>query len=173
MRSFTALTTGHVTIKPVADLSGSATVTLTASDGTLVDTRTFQVVVKAVNDAPEILGTYPKLTVDDEEVGEDTYQVTIDVVGGTVTLATVADITFVDGEDDDNAPDGDGNQDAHMIFRGEQDAVGAAMDGIIDSVDDGTIIITVSDLGVSPPTDDEPEGLATLCVAHGAGVCPL
>jgi hypothetical protein len=169
--SFTMLSTTGVRIRPVAQQSGSATVTLTASDGTLTAARTFTVVVRAVNDAPVLAGTYPELTVDDEEVGEGTYQVTIDANGGTVTLATVADLTFVDGDDDDSAPDGDGSKDSHMIFRGDQDAVNDALDGLIDTVENGEIVIVVSDLGVSPPTSADPELTDSLCVEVGTGSC--
>jgi len=169
--AFTNLTTGGVRITPVAQQSGSATVTLTASDGLLEVETTFVVVVRAVNDAPVISGSYPSLSVDDEEVDDGTYQVTIDADGGTVTLATVADLTFVDGDDEDELPDGDGNQESHMIFRGDRAAVNDALDGLIDSVDDGTIVITVSDLGVSPPTEAEPELTDTLCVEVGDGLC--
>ncbi len=170
--AFSGLGTTQVTITPEDNLSGSATVTLTATDGTLVATRTFTVTVRAVNDAPEISGTYPELSVSDEEVGDGTFQVTIDATGGTVTLFTIADLTFVDGDDDDELPDGDGNQEEHMIFRGSRDAVNDALDGLIDSVDDGTITVTVSDLGVSPPTEEDPEATATICVEVGSGVCP-
>jgi hypothetical protein len=169
--AFTMLTTGGVRITPVAQQSGSAMVTLSASDGTLVEERTFVVVVRAVNDAPVISGSYPSLTVDDEEVGAGTYQVTIDAEGGTVTLATIDALTFVDGDDEDDLPDGDGNQESHMIFRGSQAAVNDALDGLIDSVEDGTIVITVSDLGVSPPTEAEPELTDTVCVELGDGEC--
>jgi hypothetical protein len=161
--AFTGLTTTHVKITPLPNQNGKATVTLTASDGMLVDTRTFTVNVRAVNDPPVISGTYPKLTVSDVEVGTGTYKVTIDVTGGTVTLVTVADLTFAAG---------DGDLDSHMVFQGSQAAVNAALNGVIDSVTDGKVVITVSDLGVSPSTDALPEGLATLCVPKGTGTCP-
>ncbi|MCX7047493.1 MAG: autotransporter-associated beta strand repeat-containing protein [Candidatus Sumerlaeota bacterium] len=43
-----------VTITPAADKNGSATITLTVSDGALTDTDTFVLTVVAVNDAPTI-----------------------------------------------------------------------------------------------------------------------
>jgi hypothetical protein len=165
---FVGLTTSKVTITPVADMSGTARVTLTASDGTAVDTRQFVVTVRAVNDPPTISGNYPNLTVADKEVGDGTFQVTIDVTGGTVTLGTIAGLTFVDGDDEGSAPDGDGNQDAHMIFQGNRAAVNAALTGLIDTVTNGTITVTVSDLGVSP---SDSEGITTRCFAQGSGSC--
>lgn len=160
--SFTGLTTSKVTIKPVADKSGTATVKLTASDGMLMETREFVVTVLAVNDPPVISGTYPNLEVSDIEVGGATYEVRIEATGGTVTLKTIADLNLIVG---------DGNQEAKMVFRGQQDAVNAALDGLIDSVTNGTIVIEVSDLGVAPATEDFPEGTASVCVAHGTGTC--
>jgi hypothetical protein len=162
-RAFTGLSRTEVTITPEPDLSGSALVTLTATDGTLVATKQFMVNVRAVNDPPELLGTYPDLEVNDKEVGGGTYQVTIDATGGTVTLVTIANLTFSAG---------DGNQDTHMVFRGSRSAVNAALDGVIDSVTNGKIVIVLSDLGVSPPTELFPEQTDTLCVARGTGTCP-
>jgi hypothetical protein len=170
--AFTSLTRTGVRITPVADLSGTATVTLSADDEMAVTTRTFQVVVRAVNDPPVIAGTYPELSVSDKEVDDGTFEVRIDAEGGTVTLRTIAGLTFVDGDDDGEDPDGDGNQEAHMIFRGSEEDVNAALDGLTDSVTDGVIVIVVSDLGVSPATDAFPERTDTLCVAQGTGSCP-
>ncbi|HXG49157.1 MAG TPA: Ig-like domain-containing protein, partial [Methylomirabilota bacterium] len=44
----------HVTLRPVPERSGTSTISLTVSDGSLTATRTFVVTVDAVNDAPTI-----------------------------------------------------------------------------------------------------------------------
>jgi hypothetical protein len=52
-----------VTITPVANLSGTATITLTTSDGSLTATDTFLLTVNAVNDAPSFALSTTSITV--------------------------------------------------------------------------------------------------------------
>ena len=55
-----------VTVTPVFNLSGSSTITLTVSDGTVTTTDTFLLTVNAVNDAPTIAN------ISDRTINEDT-----------------------------------------------------------------------------------------------------
>ena len=55
-----------VTLSPAADQNGSATVTLTVSDGQLSAFRTFDLTVRPVADAPRFTGSLPALIGDDQ-----------------------------------------------------------------------------------------------------------
>ncbi len=71
-----------VTVTPAANQSGSATVTLTVSDGTATRSDTFTLTVTAVNDVPTISD------VTDRAVNEDTATAAIPFVIGDVETST-------------------------------------------------------------------------------------
>jgi len=75
---------GLVTYDPAANFNGSDSFTVTVSDGDLNDTRVVNVVVSAVNDAPEITeGETASLSTDEDNMGSVTLNAT-DVEGDTI-----------------------------------------------------------------------------------------
>ena len=137
--------TGSVSFASVANRSGSATITVTVKDngGTAdggVDTfsRTFNVTVTAVNDAP--VNTVPgaqatiqhapvvfsaansnAVSVADIDAGTDPVRVTLTATNGTVTLGSTAGLTFSSG---------DGTDDFAVAFSGTIPAINAALNGL-------------------------------------------
>jgi hypothetical protein len=137
--------TGSISFAPAANRSGNATVTVTVTDnggtaGGSVNTfsRTFNVTVNAVNDAP--VNTVPgaqatiqhtpvvfvaansnAISVADIDAGTDAIKVTLTATNGTVTLGSNAGLTFVNG---------DGADDASVSFTGTITAITAALNGL-------------------------------------------
>ena len=77
-----------VKITPAANKSGSATLTLTVSDGSLTATRSFVVTVNAVNDAPSINAIASKSILEDGSTGN--LPVTIGDIDTAVTALTLS-----------------------------------------------------------------------------------
>ena len=75
-----------VTMTPVANASGNATVTLTVSDGSLSSNDSFDLVVNAVNDAPTISNVTNQAT--NEDTSTPAVAFTIDDVDSSLTCAS-------------------------------------------------------------------------------------
>jgi uncharacterized delta-60 repeat protein len=123
---------------PAANLFGSALVTVTASDGTYTYAETFTLTVNAVNDAPvhtvtgaQAVSSLATLTfstaggnaisVADVDAGSGALQTTLTALGGKLTLATLARLSFTAGT---------GAGDVTMTFTGTLAAINAALDGL-------------------------------------------
>jgi CSLREA domain-containing protein len=137
--------TGSIGFAPAANRSGTATITVTVTDdggttggGVNTFSRTFNVTVTAVNDAP--VNTVPgaqataqqtpllfsaansnAISVADVDAGTDAIKVTLTATNGTVTLGSMAGLSFVTG---------DGADDASVSFTGTAAAVNTALTGL-------------------------------------------
>jgi CSLREA domain-containing protein len=137
--------TGSISFAPAANQSGIATVTVTVTDdggtangGVNSVSRSFNVTVAAVNDAP--VNTVPgsqetvqhapvvfsaansnAISVADVDAGADAVKVTLTGATGTITLGSNAGLTFVTG---------DGTGDASVSFTGTLTSVNAALNGL-------------------------------------------
>ncbi|WP_346308847.1 tandem-95 repeat protein, partial [Limnohabitans sp.] len=99
-------TANAVTYVPPANFNGSATLSMTTSDGTLSDTDTVSITVNAVNDAPVNTVPGPQTTAEDTplvitgiqiadvDAGSSTMTVTLAVTHGTLTLASGTGVTL-------------------------------------------------------------------------------
>ena len=76
-----------VTITPVANLSGTTTITISVSDGALTTTDTFVLTVNAVNDAPTISDIANQTT--NEDTATNAIAFTVDDIDSTVSALTV------------------------------------------------------------------------------------
>jgi len=119
--------------------AGAPSVTMSASFGTPAVWSIAAVSMRAANAAPlnSVPGTQGvtedgaiafsssagnQLTVSDADAGGGSNLVTLSVTGGSLTLASVAGLTFASG---------DGAADANMSFRGTASAINAALDGML------------------------------------------
>lgn len=156
--------TGSLSFTPVANANGTATITVKVKDGggggTNTFSRSFLVTVRAINDGPVntvpgarsvprnsrlvfSTGNFKPIKVADVDAGAGSVRVTLSAVKGSLTLASVAGLTFAAG---------DGTGDANMVFTGTLAAVNAAMNGLEfrpepDYVGAASLTITSNDLG--------------------------
>lgn len=81
-----------ITATPVANASGSTTITLQVSDGLLTASRSFDLTVTAVNDAP-LIGSVPdQTTVQDTAIGPIPFTVgDVETSAGSLTVVGVSD----------------------------------------------------------------------------------
>jgi VCBS repeat-containing protein len=128
---------------PNLDFNGADTLLVSVNDlsntgsgGALSDSASIALAVNAVNDAPTIAVPGPQATnedtplvfaagnlisIADVDAASDRVQVTLNVAYGTLTLASLAGLTFVTG---------DGTGDRTMTFTGTLADVNAALDGL-------------------------------------------
>jgi CSLREA domain-containing protein len=118
--------------------TASRTITFTANDGTDTGTATRGIAITAVNDAP--VNTVPapqttaqdtakvfsainsnQISVADVDLGANPIKITLTATNGTLTLSTIAGLSFTSG---------DGTADASMIFTGSLSAVNTALNGM-------------------------------------------
>jgi hypothetical protein len=93
-----------VTVTPAANQSGTTTITVTVSDGTLTATRAFVLTVTAVNDAPAITAIADQTTIKDTATGAIAFAVndnetaaaglTVSGSSSNPTLVPAVNITF-------------------------------------------------------------------------------
>jgi CSLREA domain-containing protein len=118
--------------------SASRTITFGASDGISTGTATRGISITAVNDAP--VNTVPaaqttnedtakvfssgngnQISVADVDLGANSIKITLTGTNGTMTLSTIAGLSFITG---------DGTDDATMMFTGTLSAVNTALNGM-------------------------------------------
>ncbi|GAB5406689.1 MAG: hypothetical protein Aurels2KO_49200 [Aureliella sp.] len=82
----------QLTLSFAADQNGAATVTVTADDGELTASYTFNVTVNAVNDAPVVVNPIPDVTVNEDAADQtiDLGGVFADIDSANLTLAAVS-----------------------------------------------------------------------------------
>ena len=134
--------TGTLTYTPVVDANGTATITVTASDGVGTITKTFTVTVNPVNDLPTLEDIAARLTDEDKAITGIAF--IVDEGGGsdedaqnlTVT-ATSSDPTLVPN----------GNITVNYTADGAADATGGTLDitPTADLSGSATITVTVND----------------------------
>ncbi|MBT9595086.1 MAG: DUF4347 domain-containing protein, partial [Vitreoscilla sp.] len=148
-----------ISLTPAANASGGPiTITLTVSDGGNSVSTTFQLTVRAVNDAPTVtlpgaqsvnedgsltLAGANAPSVGDADAGSAPVQVTLAVAHGTLSLSQTSGLTFVIGN---------GTNNATMTFNGTQAAVNAALDGMqyrptADYLGSDQLDLSINDLG--------------------------
>jgi hypothetical protein len=151
-----------LTFTPTANFSGATSLQIVTSDqgntgsgGALSDTDTVNITVAAVNDSPTItvpgaqstggsvvfsLAQGNAITLADPDASGSTLELVLDGTNGTITLASAAGITFIEGT---------GTNDNRMVLRGTLADLNLALDGL--TFQPGTLAaqlsITVSDLG--------------------------
>lgn len=145
-------------ITSVADLFGTANITVAISDGMIITQDTFLLTITSVNDVPTVTGS-GQIIVDDKE--SSILRVRLHVgTGQTISLGTTAGITFIDvggtASATDFTPnavvDGDGLNDQLIGIQGTVTALNAAMDDLI--ISGGVLSIRVDDLdGAATATD--------------------
>jgi len=177
---------------PVTNFFGTANVAITTKDlgnfgtgGNLTDTDNFDIVVTLINDPPVNSVPATQTTAEDTPrifsaangnlisisdfddgdnaiLGDESVQVTLTGVSGTVTLGSLVGLSFAFPPDANGAPAGDGSADASMTFRGTIANVNLALAGLsfaptLNFVGAATLTITTNDLGNfgigSPLTD--------------------
>jgi large repetitive protein len=130
---------------PATNFDGKATLTATVDDlghsgtgGAKVSSKSFQITVAGVNDAPSIsvptvqtvvegppavfsVAGGRAITIADPDAGTKNLFVTLTAPTGTLTLATIGGLQFILG---------DGAADASMIFTGTVAEINAALDGL-------------------------------------------
>jgi MYXO-CTERM domain-containing protein len=84
-----------VTVTPVANASGSATITLTVNDGTTDATQQFTVTVDDVNDPPTISGVADQMTTEDSSITSLAVTVGDDGPASSLTLSASSSNTSV------------------------------------------------------------------------------
>ncbi len=83
-------------VTPAANRSGSATITLTVSDGSQTATRSFTLTVTAVNDAPTVTRSPASATIASGQQAQTTVTITdIDTTGSALLLTTSSSNTAV------------------------------------------------------------------------------
>lgn len=119
--------------------AGAPSVTMSASFGTSTAWNIAAASMRAANAAPlnSVPGTQSvtedgalafssavgnQITLSDADAGSGSNLVTLSLTGGSLTLASVAGLTFISG---------DGAADASMSFRGTASAINAALDGML------------------------------------------
>ena len=137
--------TGSISFTPLADQNGAATITVTVNDGggtanggVQTVTRTFNVTVSAVNDAPVNNVPGPQtvvensaltfstananlISISDVDAGVSPVRVTLTATNGTITLSTIAGLAFSVG---------DGTADPTMTFTGTLASINTALQGM-------------------------------------------
>ena len=138
----------------------SVLLTVSASDGSLSGSDTATIHIEAINDGPtnDVPGAQVtdedtalvfsgangnRIQVDDLDVVAGNLEVTLSVTNGTLTLAGTAGLTFTTG---------DGTADSSLVFRGTQDDINDALNGLIfnptaNYTGAAVLTITTSDLG--------------------------
>ena len=144
-----------VTVTPVANLSGTAVITISVSDGSLTTSDTFTLTVTAINDPPVITVpgaqsatalsnlTIGGISVTDVDAGSGSLQVTLSASRGTLSLSQTTGLGFTSGN---------GNQNASMVFTGTLANINAALNnlvyrGVDASTGSDTISLAVNDQG--------------------------
>ena len=151
-----------LTFMPTANFAGATNLQIVTNDqgntgvgGALFDTDTINVTIAAVNDSPTITvpgaqstgGTVVfsssqgnAITLADPDANGSTLELVLDGTNGTITLASAAGITFIEGA---------GTNDSRMVLRGTLADLNLALDGL--TFQPGTLAahlsITLSDLG--------------------------
>ncbi|NVK30074.1 MAG: tandem-95 repeat protein, partial [Gammaproteobacteria bacterium] len=129
----------------------------TGSGGVLTDTKTIALTVNAVNDAPTLnlvssvstdedhsfTFAAGNITLSDIDLGSGDMQLTLNVSNGSLTLASTAGLTFVNG-----TADGD----ASIIVSGSRAALQAAVDELVYAPNSNfngseSLAVTLEDLG--------------------------
>jgi Cadherin-like/Bacterial cadherin-like domain len=158
-----------LTFTPAANASGAVTLNIAADDlgnggtgGAMTDSESVSVTVTAVNDAPVItapanasinedstlifsMASGNAISLADVDAGSSPMQMTLTASSGTLTLASVAGLSFTTG---------DGTADASMTFTGTLTAINAALNGLSfsppgDSSGADSISLSVNDQGNS------------------------
>ena len=129
-----------LTITPVADASGTATIAVTVSDGTANTTDTFVLTVNAVNDPPTISDITDQATNEDTATGAIAF-----TIGDTETAP--ASLT-VSGTSSDQGVVADGS----IVFGGSGASRTVTITPVADATGTATITVTVSD-GTDTATD--------------------
>ncbi|HJS09211.1 MAG TPA: hypothetical protein VJ809_16190, partial [Pirellulales bacterium] len=151
-----------LTFMPTANFAGATNLQIVTNDqgntgvgGALFDTDTINVTIAAVNDSPTITvpgaqstgGTVVfsssqgnAITLADPDANGSTLELVLDGTNGTITLASAAGITFIEGA---------GTNDSRMVLRGTLADLNLALDGL--TFQPGALAahlsITLSDLG--------------------------
>ena len=129
--SVTFLANGSISYTPNADFNGTDSFSYTVTSGGVTETVTVSVTVIAVNDAPVNTAPGAASTAEDAtlaftgaslisvgDVDAASLTVTLTVSNGTLTLGSLAGLTFTTG---------DGTSDASMTFSGSKAALNAAL----------------------------------------------
>jgi VCBS repeat-containing protein len=122
-----------VTITPASNLSGSSTITLTVSDGSLTATDTFVLTVNAVNDAPTISDVTNKTT--NEDTATSAIAITIgdnETAAGSLTMSGSSSNTSV-------VPNG------NIVFGGSGTSRTVTITPAANASGTSTITLTVND----------------------------
>ncbi len=129
-----------VTITPAADLSGTATITVTVSDGVLTATDTFLLTVTAVNDTPTITDIANRTIDEDTNTGAVAFTIgDVDTALATLTVSgSSSDVTLVPN--------------ASIVFGGAGAARTVTVTPAADQNGSATITVSVSD-GSTSGTD--------------------
>ena len=127
----TFLANGSISYTPNADFNGADSFSYTVTSGGVTETVTVAVNVIAVNDAPVNTAPGTASTAEDAtlaftgaslisvgDVDAASLTVTLTVSNGTLTLGSLAGLTFTTG---------DGTSDATMTFSGSKAALNAAL----------------------------------------------
>ncbi|CAN5214216.1 hypothetical protein BH11PSE10_BH11PSE10_14400 [soil metagenome] len=150
----------NLSFTPLADASGTTTITLTVSDGLYSASSSFSLTVQAVNDAPvlSVPGTRSvnedgvlnfnggaALIVGDVDAGNAPLQLSLSVAQGSLSLGSTTGLAFVSGN---------GTNDSSMTFAGSQSAINAALASLqyrpaANFNGSDSLAVTVSDLGNS------------------------
>ena len=161
-----------VTVTPAANQSGTATITVTVSDGTLTASDTFLLTVTAVNDVPTITN------IADQTITEDTATGAIGVTVGDVETAAASLTLTGDVEQPDagagrqhrvrrqrNRPDGDGDAGGESVRHGDDHGDGERRhaDGTSD-----TFVLTVTAVNDGPTISDIADQTTNEDTATGA-----
>ena len=129
-----------VSITPAANQSGSATITLTVSDGSATASATFVLTVNAVNDAPTISDIANQTTNEDTTVSNVSFTVTdIETAAASLTLS-------VSSSNSTLVPD------SNITFAGSGGDRTVSLRPVGNESGTATILITVSD-GVASASD--------------------
>ena len=118
---------------PLANASGTTTITVTVSDGLLSTSTSFVLTVQPVNDAPLLslpaaqavnedgvlsFSGLAAPSISDVDAGGASLQMSLSVAHGRLTLAQTAGLSFVVGTGSDNTS---------LVFSGSQSAINAAL----------------------------------------------
>ncbi|MBF0370733.1 MAG: tandem-95 repeat protein [Magnetococcales bacterium] len=122
-----------VTINPVADQSGVATITITVSDGEDMVSESFDLTVNPINDPPTIS------SIDDQIIDEDSATAPIAFSVNDVD-ATLSDLTVSASTDDSSLV-----QDVHVVLGGAGSDRTVTVTPLADQNGVVTITLTVSD----------------------------
>ncbi|MDB4962797.1 MAG: Repeat family [Myxococcales bacterium] len=151
------ITGNSFNITSVADLSGTANITVAVSDGMLLTQDTFLLTVTPVNDVPTVTGS-GQIIVDDKEASSLRVRLRA-AAGQTISLGATTGVTFVDvggtgatAFTPDGTVDGDGLNDQLIGIQGTKAALNAALDDLV--ISGGVLDIRVDDLAGSASGSD-------------------